>query len=222
LEINEPCVTPWWLPAIDGYRAAGRFADLERIVGWLDRGTVGLPCLWPRACALAGRALIDEAGGEIDSATARFAEALDLIEGLEVPLDRAELLTWQGRFFYRQEDLGSARRSFSSAYQLADSRGAGLIAATARSELRRAGGRVRRDKREAHELTARQAQVAYLASTGQTSVEIADQLHIKRRTVEHHLEAVYRQWGIGSRRDLMRMRFSGELPIDDGDPDQRS
>jgi DNA-binding CsgD family transcriptional regulator len=222
LEISEPCVTPWWVPAIEGYRAAGRFADLERIVGWLDRGMVGMPCLWPRACALAGRALIDEADGEIDSATARFAEALDLIEGLPIPLDRAVLLTWQGRFFHRQRDFRSARRSLSSAYQLAEDRRAGLIAVTALSELRRAGGRVRRDKRDAHELTARQSQVAYLASMGQTSVEIADQLGIKKRTVEHHLEAVYRQWGISSRRDLMRMRFSGEPPFDTGDRPQRS
>lgn len=53
LEITEPCVTPWWVPAVEGYRAAGRFSDLQRIVEWLDRGTVGLPCRWPRASATA-------------------------------------------------------------------------------------------------------------------------------------------------------------------------
>ncbi len=49
LEITEPCVTPWWVPAVDGYRAAGRFDDLERIVEWLERGVVDMPCRWPRA-----------------------------------------------------------------------------------------------------------------------------------------------------------------------------
>ncbi len=216
LEITEPCVTPWWVPAVDGYRAAGRFADLQRIVEWLDHGTVGLPCRWPRACAMAGRALIDEANGEIDSAGKRFAEAFELIEGLPVPLDRAELLLWQGRFLHRQDDLGAARRSFSSAYELADSRGACFLAGIAHSELRRAGGRIRRDKREVLELTPRQLEVAKLASMGRTSNEIALELGIKKRTVDSHLDTVYSQLGISSRRDLMRMRFSGEPPFTDG------
>jgi DNA-binding CsgD family transcriptional regulator len=211
LEITEPCVTPWWVPAIDGYRAAGRFADLERIVGRLDRGTVGLPCRWPRACSLAGKALLDEAGGEIDSATARFAQALDQIEGLPLPLDRAELLTWQGRFSCRQGDMPAARRSFSAAFELAQSTGAVLIADTARSELRRAGGRIRSSKRKADEATLRQKQAARLASIGMTNVEIAAELRISKRTVEHHLEAVYRQFGLSSRRDLMRRTLSGDL-----------
>ncbi len=211
LGITEPCVTPWWVPAIDGYRAAGKFANLKRIVERLDRGTVGLPCRWPRACTLAGRALLDEAIGENDSARNRFAEALAQIDGLPIPLDRAELLTWHGRFLHRQGDLRAARSAFAAAYQLADSRGASLMAAIASSELRRAGGRVRRDTRPHGELTGRQAQVADLASIGRTSVEIADELGIKPRTVEHHLEAIYRQLGLSSRRELMRKRFAGDL-----------
>ena len=211
LEITEPCVTPWWVPAIDGYRAAGRFADLERIVARLDSGTVGLPCRWPRACSLAGKALLDEAGGDIDAATARFAQAFDQIDGLPLPLDRAELLTWRGRFSYRQGDLRAARRSFSAAYELAQSAGAVLIADTACSELRRAGGRIRHHKRQADEVTLRQKQVARLASIGMTNVEIAAELGITKRTVEHHLEAVYRQFGLTSRRELMRRTLSGDL-----------
>jgi DNA-binding CsgD family transcriptional regulator len=214
LEITEPCVTPWWVPAVDGYRAAGRFSDLQRIVEWLDRGTAGLPCRWPRACATAGRALISEANGEIDSATKGFDEAFAQIEGLEMPLDRAELLIWQGRFLHRQDDLPAARRSFSAAYEIADSRAAGLLADIAGSELRRAGGRIRRDKRRANELTSRQFEVANLASMGLTSNEIARDLRIARKTVDSHLDAVYRQWGLSTRRDLMRMRFTGEPPFD--------
>ncbi len=158
---------------------------------------------------------MDESRGDADTARARFALALDEIEALPIPLDRARLLTWQGRFLYRQGDLRSARRSFATAHQLADSRGAGLIAGIASSELRHAGGRVRSDRRQAGELTSRQSQVADLASVGRTSVEIAGELGITTRTVEHHLDAVYRQLGIRSRRDLMRMRFSGEFPLGD-------
>jgi DNA-binding NarL/FixJ family response regulator len=77
--------------------------------------------------------------------------------------------------------------------------------------LRRAGGRIRRHKRQADEVTSRQKQVAKLASTGLTNVEIAGELDITKRTVEHHLEAVYRQFGLSSRRELMRRTLSGDL-----------
>ena len=217
LEITEPCVTPWWVPAVDGYRSGGRFQDLERLVGWLELGTAGLPCRWPRACAIAGKALLCEARGDIDSARAHFADALAHIDGMPIPIDRAELLIWQGRFFHRQGDLASARRSFASAHHLAETGGVPLIAETACLELRRAGGRVRREKRPSGELTSRQAQVADLASMGRTSAEIAEALGIASRTVEHHLEAVYRRLGLSSRRDLMRRRYSGDPEFGPGD-----
>ena len=110
LEITEPCVTPWWVPAIDGYRAAGRFADLERIVEWLDRGIVGLPCRWPRACSLAGKALLDEVDGKIDSAKARFAQALDQIEACRFPwiaqsCSRGKGASRTGRVTCRPQDV---------------------------------------------------------------------------------------------------------------------
>jgi DNA-binding NarL/FixJ family response regulator len=89
------------------------------------------------------------------------------------------------------------------------------LADIARSDLRRAKGRIRRATRGANELTSRQFEVAKLASMGLTSNEIARELGIARKTVDSHLDAVYSQWGLGSRRDLMRMRFAGEPPFDE-------
>ena len=48
---------------------------------------------------------------------------------------------------------------------------------------------------------------------GHTTSEIALQLGIATKTVEHHLESVYRKLGIKSRRELMRKRFSGDLDL---------
>jgi hypothetical protein len=49
LGVEEPCIVPWWVPAVDCYSQVGRFSDLERIVEWLEDVTVNLPCRWPRA-----------------------------------------------------------------------------------------------------------------------------------------------------------------------------
>lgn len=214
----EPCVSLWWVPALDAYRQAGRFGDLHRIVTWLEEATIDLPCRWPRAGAMAGRAMLAEEAGDDDSASKYFDDALAGMDGVPMPLVRATLLSWQGAFQRRKGDQRSARRSLLSAFQLADSRGAGLIARRARIELRLAGGRLRRAPRAVGGLTPRESQVAEIASTGHTTSEIALQLGIATKTVEHHLEAVYRKLGIKSRRELMRKRFSEDLQLAAANP----
>jgi DNA-binding CsgD family transcriptional regulator len=162
---------------------------------------------------MAGRAMLAEQAGDSDSANKCFEDALSEMEGVPMPLERAVLLTWQGAFLRRQGDLRQARQSLSTAFLLADSRGFALAANRARSELRRAGGRLRRATRASGGLTPREWQVAYTASAGRTTAEIAEELGITSKTVEHHLEAVYRKFEIRSRRELMRKMFDGELEL---------
>jgi len=52
-------------------------------------------------------------------------------------------------------------------------------------------------------LTLREARVARIALNGGSSDAIASELSISRRTVEHHLDNVYRKLGISSRRELL-------------------
>lgn len=56
--------------------------------------------------------------------------------------------------------------------------------------------------RSAAPLTAREREIASLATTGITNKQIADELHLSTRTVENHLQRVYAKLGIASRRDL--------------------
>jgi DNA-binding CsgD family transcriptional regulator len=55
-------------------------------------------------------------------------------------------------------------------------------------------------------LTERERQVASLGAQGYTAREIAEQLHIGRRTVETHLANAYGKLGVRSKRELMRAR----------------
>ncbi|HEV2643954.1 MAG TPA: helix-turn-helix transcriptional regulator, partial [Candidatus Elarobacter sp.] len=51
-------------------------------------------------------------------------------------------------------------------------------------------------------LTKRESQIADLAATGLSNREIAEQLSLSDRTVEHHLGAVFAKLGVRSRVEL--------------------
>jgi DNA-binding CsgD family transcriptional regulator len=74
------------------------------------------------------------------------------------------------------------------------------LARRAGLELAAAGERPRKRSVQAAEaLTAPEAQVAKLASTGLGNSEIGSQLFISPSTVEYHLRKIYRNPGISSR-----------------------
>ncbi|GHI09712.1 hypothetical protein Scel_80330 [Streptomyces cellostaticus] len=61
-------------------------------------------------------------------------------------------------------------------------------------------------------LTAREREIADLASTGMTNVGIATTLFLSVRTVETHLRQVYRKLGVSNRAALTRMMMDNAAP----------
>lgn len=59
-------------------------------------------------------------------------------------------------------------------------------------------------------LTAREREIAALASTGVTSGQIAETLFLSRRTVDAHLGQIYRKLGVSSRAALIRTVLDAE------------
>ncbi|MEZ0111459.1 DNA-binding CsgD family transcriptional regulator [Catenulispora sp. EB89] len=59
-------------------------------------------------------------------------------------------------------------------------------------------------------LTTREREIAALASTGVTSVQIAERLFLSRRTVDAHLGQIYRKLGVSSRAALIRTVLDAE------------
>ena len=59
-------------------------------------------------------------------------------------------------------------------------------------------------------LTTREREIATLASTGVTSIQIAERLFLSRRTVDAHLGQIYRKLGVSSRAALIRTVLDAE------------
>jgi DNA-binding CsgD family transcriptional regulator len=79
------------------------------------------------------------------------------------------------------------------------------LAARGATEFSLAGGR-RRQTRGGKTLTSAEERVAVLAARGRTNREIANQLWLSVNTVETHLRHIYAKLGIGSRRELSKLR----------------
>ena len=89
-----------------------------------------------------------------------------------------------------------------------DRLGADAAAATQRRGLRRRGvrgiprGRSASSRRNTALLTQRQTEVLDLLLEGRTNGEIAEQLVLSQRTVDNHVGAILRAFGVSSRRDV--------------------
>ncbi|MEU7481018.1 helix-turn-helix transcriptional regulator [Lentzea sp. NPDC042327] len=57
-------------------------------------------------------------------------------------------------------------------------------------------------------LTRQENRVARMAAQGQTNRQIAETLHLTRRTVELHLSSAYRKLGITGRAELVAALWS--------------
>ena len=121
---------------------------------------------------------------------------------LRVDLARAHLL--YGEWLRRDRRPSEAREQLHTAHGMLEAMGVAAFAERARSELRAAGGTVRKRTAAARheELTAQEAQIARLARDGLSNPEIGTRLFISARTAQYHLRKVFTKLGITSRTQL--------------------
>ncbi|MFM9457767.1 response regulator transcription factor [Streptomyces europaeiscabiei] len=113
-------------------------------------------------------------------------------------------LVAQGRGLAASGERARARDAFREAAERAERLGSLRLRAVAEEALREGGAR--RTATAAltgpSALTAGERRIAELAAQNRTNTEIAQLLHLARRTVETHLTSTYRKLGIRRRAEL--------------------
>jgi DNA-binding NarL/FixJ family response regulator len=177
---------------------------LSAFLGWAD--SVGSAEL--RALAARCRALV-ASGAEAEP---QFEEALRLHAGTDRPLDHARTELLYGEFLRRERRRVDARAHLRTALETFERLGTPLWAERARQELRATGETARkRDPSTLDQLTPQEVQVVRAVATGATNREVAAQLFISPRTVDHHLRRVFRKLDISSRKQLIALASTGDL-----------
>ena len=170
---------------------------LERYARWVTavRSRTGL------AIAARLRGLLADG----DGADHDFGEAIAVHQEDRRPFELARARLLYGERLRRTRRRIDAREQLRAAQHGFEALGAAGWAERAAAELRASGETARRTPASSPvALTPQERQIARFVIEGASNREVAAQLFVSRRTVEHHLSRVFAKLGISSRVELAR------------------
>ncbi|WP_399886304.1 AAA family ATPase [Streptomyces sp. BBFR51] len=200
-EVVSPVVTPWRTAVAECRLALG--GGPEALA--LATEELRLARVWntPRTVGRALRVLGTATGGRRGLELAEEAVRTLRDAPADTDMELIPALLAQGRQLLAAGERGRARGRLREAAELAERKGALRWLALAGQALREGGARGPVASRTgAGALTGSERRIAELAADGRTNTEIADLLHLARRTVETHLTSTYRKLRIRRRTEL--------------------
>jgi DNA-binding CsgD family transcriptional regulator len=196
---------------------AGRRALAVRAAAAAERRAVANPA-YP--VAVAAQLL---ARGLLDSDPSGIRDALQILDGTERPLARADALE-DLAVLLAPEHKREAVAALDEALETMQALGAERDAARLRRRLRDLGIRRRRPRADADRagmaaLTRAEREVALLVAAGGTNRAVADRLFLSPHTVNTHLRNAFVKLGVRSRVELARLVAADPEGIPAGRPD---
>ncbi|WP_371659459.1 AAA family ATPase [Streptomyces sp. NBC_00280] len=193
-DVLSPVVTPWRAAAAQCQLALGH----PREALALAEEELRLARVWntPRLVGRSLRILGTATGGRHGLDLSE--EAVRILREAAVETELIPALIARGRQLTAAGDRSRARKSLREAAERAEHLGAVRLRSAADESLREGGAR----RTATTTLTASERRIAELAAEGRTNTEIAELLHVARRTVETHLTSAYRKLGIRRRGEL--------------------
>jgi DNA-binding CsgD family transcriptional regulator len=141
--------------------------------------------------------------GLVDDDVALLRESVDVLAPSVARLEHARSLVELGAALRRANQRTEAREPLRTGLDLAQRCGAHRLAERARSELRAAGAKPRREALSGRAaLTASELRTAQMAAAGMSNPAIAQALFVTVKTVEGHLSGAYRKLDVRSRSEL--------------------
>ncbi|MFJ5105228.1 AAA family ATPase [Streptomyces sp. NPDC088554] len=198
--IVNPVFSPWWANIVWLLAEQGRTPQARELVEEMVAPAAG----WGTPRALGQVLLARAMTADPREAVGLYREAADMLAGTPDLTCRIRVDYHLGRTLLRTGDAASARKYLRQAADLATRTGAHTIAHSAAHLLVTAGGRIRKavDDSAGVLLTKSELQVAELAVQGLRNQRIAGELFVTLRTVETHLTAAYRKFGVRNRQEL--------------------
>jgi DNA-binding CsgD family transcriptional regulator len=193
-EMPNPALVAWRHHAVRAYLALGNRDDAAR----LAHEELDLAKRWG-STRVVGTALMS-VGISTDDIDA-LVEAEQLLASSPHRLLHAQASYWLGHHLRRKGRTEAAAPHLRQAFELARRLSAHPLA-------KLAGDEVRGEDDQVQGLTKQENRVARMAAQGLTNRQIAETLHLTRRTVELHLSSAYRKLGITGRAELVAALWS--------------
>ena len=193
----------------DDVEALVALGELEAAGALLERFEARAKSVGRRSALAAAhrcRGLLAIAEGATEVAFPELHQALDELETLPLPFERARTQLALGAAQRKGKQRRAARKTFEEAAAAFDELGAMLWSERARRELSRISGRAP----SSGELTPTELRVAELVAEGRTNKEVAAVLYVAPRTIEGTLSRVYAKLGVRSRTELARRLDAGQ------------
>lgn len=193
----EPSVVQWRGNHVEALLRLGRREEAVVSLRAFERGVPSTWWSWATAARLRGM-LDDDSLDDLHASVSGFDAAGATFEAARSRLALGERLR-------RDRQRRAARAPLRQALVAFEHAGATPWAARARDELRATGesispgGAISTDALTPHEL-----RVALLVADGRTNPEVASELYMARKTVEHHLSQIYRKLGLRGRTELAK------------------
>jgi len=202
--IREPRMCAHAADYVEALVAAGQLDEAGEVLARLDDQASTSGGRFSSAVAARGHAMVLAARGDLDAGVVAAGRALELLEGLPMPFERARTLLLVGQLRRRRREKRLARDALQEALQVFQDLRTPVWAERVRAELARVP-----DHRSDGGLTPTEERVARLAAEGLTNQQIAERTFLSPKTVEVNLTRIYRKLGV--RRAALANRLA-EIP----------
>ena len=201
LRVVAEGVNHWRAAYAEGLIAIGRAEDAGKVLAELEQHLAEFFDASIATGAARARGGFLAARGDADGALAAWQRGLALDERSARPLPRARLELVTAGHLRRSGQRAAAAELLERAAERLRRAGARLWLERCERELAACGLNPRKRSRHgaAAVLTPQERMVARLAAEGHTNREVAEELYISVKTVEHHLSRVYAKLGVQGR-----------------------
>jgi DNA-binding CsgD family transcriptional regulator len=199
--VPEPGFLWWQADAIEAYHGAGRAADARDLLAGLESMAAATGRLWARAAAARCRALLGD--GDVEG---RLNGSIDDFRVLGAPFEEARTLLVRGEHRLRTGRAGDGARDAALARTIFSRLGARAWSDRASRVRGEAGGN---DVSLASQLSPAELRVALAVGEGISNREAAERLYVSTKTIDYHLQNIYRKLGLRSRTQLAALVAAG-------------